>query len=506
MENRSKKSIRNIISGIGGKIFVLVFAFIARTSFVRILGADFNGINGLFTNILSVLCLADLGIDNVLNYALYDALKDGNRQKLCKIINSFKRVYNLIAIAILVMGLVIMIFFRWIINSPISMQTVVICYFLYLTNTVASYLFVYRTTIISADQNQYVVNLYSTIGRVVMYVVQIIYLQFFRDIYGYLVIQIVATIIQNILLNIYTSRHYEFLTTDRKSVDKLSDLNLSKDIKATFVYKFSSLLINNTDNIIISTILGTTLVGYYSNYFMLIQYVEGFIYTIGTGLVASIGNLNAENDSNRSYRLFTNLNFIYGVLACFVTCCFMTCVQDFILIWLGKSYVLNNNILIAMVVLYYLNISVSPIWMFRETMGIFQQVKYIMLFAAVLNIIFSIFAGFVWGLVGIIGATSVSKLLTQFWYEPKVLYKVKFNKNVSLYFLEQGKNLICTVLAVILSVFVCKRIVFGGILHLLLNVLVCGLITFLFETLFNVFGQDYRDAFNRLKSLVYKNV
>ena len=484
IETRLQKSFRNIFSGVISKVVLMIFAFSTKTIFIRLLGSEYNGVNGLFTNILSILALSELGIGNVLNYSLYQALKQNDEEKIRSVVFFFKRIYRCIACAVFLIGIILIPFLRFIINSELPQNEILMYYVLYLLNSVASYLVVYKTTLIVADQNSYIQSICSTISTVVMYVLQIVYLFFFKDFTGYLFIQVLCTILQNVVLSKIADRRYPYVNHGSINSDVIDKKQMYQNIKATFMYKVSAVILNNIDNILISTIAGTIFVGYYSNYKMLVTYIASFISIFVTGITASLGNLNAESDSEASYNMFGMLTLIFSFISTVVACCFLNCMQIFIPIWIGPEHVMPYAWVIAIVLNNYMTELMNPIWMFRETMGLFKEVQYLMLITAVLNLIFSVVLGIVFGVPGILIATVLAKLVSQYWYEPKILFEKRFNKKVSLFFVNQIRQVLAGVVACVLSCFICKYIpetIFGLSVRVLISALIAIICVFAFN-------------------------
>lgn len=456
-EGRSVKSIRNVVTGLANKILLMVLAFATRTLFIRLLGAEYTGVSSLFVNILSVLSLAEMGMGNVLMFYLYSALKDSDEAKISSYVIEFRRIYLAIISVVLAIGLLLIPFLRFIVNSQLNGRELVGYYLLYLVNSVASYFVVYRTIVLAADQKSYISNIVHTIATVVMYMLQIGYLLLFRDFWGYLVIQVLSTIGGNIVLNHIAIKHYPYLKKVRKT-DSFRSLNrreLFGNIKATFLFKVADTILDQTDSIIISIMFGTVIVGYYSNYFMLISYVVAIASIIANGLVASFGNLQTEGNMERSYEMFRVALTGFSIFGIITTTCYACIIQDFVPVWVGTQYVMPYGLVMAILTVFYLRMVTNTMWMYRSAMGLFKEVQYINLFAAGLNIIFSVVFGYFYGVAGVIVATAISRLLTAFWFEGKIVFK-RFNKPVRIYYLLQMKNFIICLVAVVLSYYTCS--------------------------------------------------
>ena len=474
--SRSYNSVRNIGFGVIKQLITLALAFLSRTIFVRLLGAEYTGVSGLYNNILMVLSLAELGVGNVLVYSLYEPLKNKDTNKIYNLIMYFKKIYRLIAFLIMLIGVAFIPCLHYIVKSDLPKNKLITYYILYLLNSVMSYFIIYKSTLIQADQKIYIHNMVGTIVLIVQYVAQIIYLILTKNFVGYLIIQIICTLLQSVILNHIANCLYPYLKNkSEKSKQVIDSIDFKENIKSMFLYKIATVVINNTDNILISILLGTVFVGYYSNYFALTTYMSTFISLVITGMMASLGNLNAEKDSDKSYQVFKNLIFVFNGITCFCVVCYLSIVQDFIPIWLGNEYIIGYDNVIAIMFSFYIANVTNPIWMFRETLGLFKEMKYIMFATAILNIVLSVIFGKIWGMAGILAATGLARILTIVWYEPKVLFSKIFKKPVSGYFKQQLKLVATNLLLSIAVVLICSM--FGnGIVCILIKIIICALI------------------------------
>lgn len=457
IESRTKKASRNIIIGVLSKLLIMLFGFATKTIFVRLLGVEYNGVSGLYTNILAVLALSELGVGNVLNYSLYTALRNQDEEKVKDLVSFFKKIYLGIAVAISVLGLALVPFLHFIINSDLPVKDLITYYLLYLANSVVSYFVVYKTAVISADQNNYISSICDIVTTILMYAVQIIFLLLYKSFLGYLIIQVSFTFIKNMTMNLMTNIKYPYLrrlNDFKRNLEKEEKNKLITNIKSTFMYKVAAVILNSTDNILISVIVGTVFVGYYSNYYLIISYMSAFIAVFITGITAGLGNLNSEKNPETSYRMFNILCLIFSFIGITGTCCFINCIQQFIPIWIGSEHVMGFSWVIIIALNFYLNTLMNPIWLFRETMGLFKQVRYLMLITAGLNIMFSLVFGLFFGVPGIIAATFMAKLVSQYWYEPKVLFG-KFKQRVSKFYANQFKQFTVAIGSTCISYYFC---------------------------------------------------
>ena len=197
--SRSNKAFKNIMTGLMNKIVLMLLAFVTRTSFIRLLGAEYIGVNSLYTNILSVLSLAELGIGNVLMFYLYPVLNNHDEIKIKSLVELFRKIYAVIVLVILVLGMLFIPLLKVIVRSDLDAYELIIYYLLYLFNSVASYFVIYRTMVLNADQKSYISNLCSATTTIVMYLLQIISLLILHSFLVYLIIQVICTIFNNFI-------------------------------------------------------------------------------------------------------------------------------------------------------------------------------------------------------------------------------------------------------------------------------------------------------------------
>ena len=241
-------------------------------------------------------------------------------------------------------------------------------------------------------------------------------------------------------------RRYPYLKGKAANSEVIDKKNIVNSIKSTFVYKIGVNVINNTDNILISIIVSTAMVGLYSNYFVVISAIQGFLSIITTSLISAIGSLSAEGSTKRSHEIFNLMILFYHFVSAFCGVSFFFLLNDFIPIWLGEEYLLDQWTVFAISFSFYLINAISPIWMFREANGLFSKVKYLLLITAAFNIVFSIILGKFFGIFGILIATSLARIVTTVWYEPKILFENVFEESCITYWLKQAKYIVLTVI------------------------------------------------------------
>ena len=442
-ESRTEKSIKNILFGVTSKFLVLILGFVDRKFFIGFLGDELLGVNGLFSNVLLMLSLAELGITNVMVYSYYKPLAEGNYEKLNSLTRFYKKIYTLIAIIVAAVGIFLIPFLKYIVKTEHVIDNLVLIYIIFVANTVVSYLFVYKSTILTADQQGYLVSKVQIRVDVIRQLVQIVVLIVFRDIILYLLVKLVAVLMNNLILVRIVKKRYQYLDDkNAEDISKEEKHEIFSTVASGFIYKFAGILLNGTDNILISSLVGTILVGYVANYDTIIVAIMGFVTIFYGSITASLGNLNVSASSQKKKEVFDIMLYIgFWISLIVIPCCYCL-LGDFIKVWLGEKYVLGNDILIVKLSMMYLSCTLNTVFSFREATALFKKTKYAIFAGSVMNIILSIVLGRVIGLVGILVASIISMLATYVWYEPVIIYKKYFETSPAEYFYKHLKNLL----------------------------------------------------------------
>lgn len=451
MASRTKNSIINVLFSLGNQLLTLGLSFINRTVFIYVLGVSYLGISGLFSDILSMLSLADLGFGVALTYSMYKPLAEHNYEKLAALTNLYRRVYHIIAVAVTIIGLSLIPFLKYLVRLNKPIPNLKLYYILFLANTVASYLVVYKTSILTADQKDYILNKYRSIFSVLQTIFMTLFLWLTKNYVIYLVIQVIFTYLQNFYCSYVAEKQYPFIKKRIELPFKEVKL-IFQNLYSVFLYKISGVLLNATDNTLISVLVGTNMVGYYSNYSMITLNATNLINTVFYSLTASLGNLVVKENAERRYDVFKMMQSVSTIMSSICVSGFALLIQDFIRIWLGNKFILDEVTLIAIICNFYLGIVLLPIWVFREATGLYQQTKYVMVLTALINLILSIILGKIVGIAGILFASAISRLVTYFWYEPILLFKEYFNESSWVYFIGIVKSLCITIILIVVEV------------------------------------------------------
>jgi len=363
-----------------------------------------------------------------------------------------------------IVGIVLMPFLKYLINLPENIPNIYLYYILLLSNTVMSYLFVYQTTLIVADQKQYIINKYDIVFQYILFIVQLIILMLTKNFALYLLSNVLCTFICNLLKVRKTKQYYPYLKDNKSlSLPKSERKKIFGNLSSLFFYKIGSVIQSNTDNILISIFVGTIVVGYYSNYNTIIISIAAFITMIFTSIKASLGNFIVQKERENQLKMFNILETINFWLVGFCSICFINLIPDFILICFGKEYVLDFSLLIFVVLNFYTSNIRQTLWAYRETTGLFKKTKYITIVTSSLNLILSIIFGKIYGLTGIIGATVLSRMIYAWWREPLILFRSYFNTSPKVYFYNYLTRLCIVFIISFLTLYISNFINFNNL-------------------------------------------
>lgn len=445
-KSRSQNTILNIFFGYAAQLGTIVLSFIGRRIFLQYLSVDYLGINGLYSNILTVLSLAELGLDTAVVYSLYKPVADGNEALINSLLAYFKRIYFALAGIIFLIGTALVPFLHFLIKSELNRQDLIYYYLIFLVNTVASYFVAHKVALLSAYQEQRVQKLIVLSSNLVLQILHIIVLVVWKNYYLYVLATLLTTIISNLALGCVCDKIHPNIKKKLPPVD-FDKKPIRKKVYSTLIYKVGAVAVTNTDNILISVLVSTAAVGLYSNYYVVYGSIQGFIAIITTSLISSLGNLGVSGDKKRQYEIFNFALLFYHFTAALGLIGFSALLNDVVELWLGAEYLFDWPTVFIIALNFYISNAISPVWMYREANGLFEQVRYLMLARAEVNIILSVLLGMIWGTFGILLATAISLAVTNFWYEPRILFKKVFDLSVREYWRTQGRYFLMTLLA-----------------------------------------------------------
>ena len=500
--SRSKNVFNNAIVGLICQILNLFLAFLSRTIFINTLGIEYLGLNGLFSNVLTVLSFTELGIGNAIIFSLYKPLASSDKDKISSLMLLYKKAYTILGVIIISVGMLITPFIEYIIKeTPDIPENIHYLYILFLLNTGISYFFVYKKSIFIADQKSYVILALSQVFNILHFVINLIILYTTKNFILYLIVNILFTVAENVTASYIVNKKYEYLNNKAQKLDKQEIKSIFSNVKALAVYKFGSVIVNGTDNILVSALAGVTEVGIVSNYTLITTSANSILAKVEEAFISSVGNLNVDSDSEKKYNVFRKVFLIsfwmYGLAACGLA----LLLNEFILIWIGPKYILDNFTIIAICLELYISGMQNPAYIYRTTLGLFRQGQISAVMASVMNIILSIVLYKTVGLCGIFFATSISKFFSYGIIDPMLIYREAFKKKVASYYVMYGLYF-CIIVGIYMGLNQFLTLfVINGIQGFIIKVLVISVVFFIVQILLFFRSNIFQELLAQVKHI-----
>lgn len=432
---RVKRFLQNMVTGIGGMLLTYVLQFMSRTVFIYTLGKEYLGISGLFTNVISVLNVTELGLGAAIVFSLYQPLAADDKKKINSIMHLLRRAYFFIGLFVLIAGIILVPFLPFLMKKTTELVNIPFIFMLYVVESVSSYWFyAYKSLILRADQKGYITNIYTYFAKVIVAVCQIVILFTVRSFVLYTIAGISVNILGNLLIANKVDRTYPFLKNKAQQLPKAERREIYKNVVGTAAYKINDMILRSTDNIIISAFISVASVGVYDNYHMISSSVFTFIRMLFGSATAGIGNFVAKEEKAQSEYLFRVMMFASYWLFGFATICLWMLFNPFIALVWGEEYLLKKMV-VAVIVIEFLIKSFQVVTIiYKDACGLFWKGKYRPVATAVINLIVSVLLVQELGILGVVLGTIVSRLLTTWWFEPRMIYHNVFAMSCKMYF------------------------------------------------------------------------
>lgn len=436
-KSRTEYSATNTTVAMIARVVAILAGYLTRVVFTHTLTEEYVGINGLFTDILNVLALSELGVGTAITYALYKPISEGDVEKQKSLMALYRNFYRIVAGIVLVAGLLVIPFMGILVKDQPRVDNLIFIYLMYLFNSVVSYLLIYKRTLIDAHQLSYIGVLYQTIFLIIQNVIQMAVLYFTRNFTLFLSILILCTIGGNFAISKKADKMYPYLK-DRK-VQRLSkgeQQDIFQNIRAMLMHKIGNVLVNNTDNLLLSALVGFLSVGAYSNYYLIIGSVRQVLNQMFQGITASVGNLGVEESRERIRKIFEASFFMGQWMFGLAAICLFEAIDSFVEMSFGAQYVFTRDITLVLCLNFYLTGMRQATLVFRDSMGIFKYDRYKAIPEALINLVVSLILGRSFGTIGIFLGTLVSTVTTSLWVEPYMFYKHRLRMSSWTYFLK----------------------------------------------------------------------
>lgn len=473
-KSRTEYSVMNTTVALITQAMAILIGFFTRVVFTRMLSQGYVGINGLFTDILNILSLSELGVGTAITYALYGpiARKDIKKQQI--LMRMFRTFYRVTAAFVLIVGLCLIPFLDVLMKDRPDVDHLVLIYLLYLLNSVVSYLLIYKKTLIDAHQMKYITVLYHNGFLILQDICQIILLIVTKNFILFLLVAVVCTITGNICMSAKADKLFPYLKEPcYEKLPKNEMHEIIKNVKAMLMHKFGYVAVSNTDNLLISSFVGVITAGIYSNYYLVIGSVKQILEQVVQGIAASVGNLGATENTKKAETVFYQMFFIGYWMAGIAGICLWELLNPFVELAFGKQYLFAENIVLILCINFFIDQARRPILTFKESMGLFWYDRYKAVAEAGINLVISVILAMYFGVAGVFLGTLCSTVLTSVWVEPYIIYKYYFEKPVYRFFLRYAGYLLVMAAVWAVTRFICHLLAGNAFLVLIYRAFIC---------------------------------
>lgn len=475
---RTQNSIRNVLSAMIGQLGGILVNLLARVFFLHYLNQTYLGLNGLFTNVLTMLSLVELGVGPAMAYSLYKPLADHDVERLKSHMAFYKKAYVTIGLAIAALGLAFLPFYTVFMDEVPDIPHLNTIYLLFVANTVVSYFYSYKRSLIICDQKKYIETAVHYGAYFLLNVVQIIFLALTKNYVVFLMLQVLSTWFENFILARKADKLYPFLREKNvRPMDKTDSQVIFRNVAAMSMHKVGAVVVNSTDNILISKLIGLASAGLYSNYYTIIHPLQTITNQIFESIVASVGNLTATvKDGNVEHLMETFYDVFFFAFWIFTFCsiCLLNLLHPFIeFMWLrNRGWLLDNATLYVLVLNFYLYGMRRPVLTFRDATGAFWNDRFKPIFESIINLVASILLAKPFGIAGIFLGTLVSTVTTSLWVEPMVLYHNVFYAHMRKYFARFFSYTAVGLVICVITTWLCSHVGYS-LISILPRALIC---------------------------------
>lgn len=502
---RTQNVGRNIYWGIMNRIVSILLPFLVRTALLYKLGTEYLGLSSLFTSVLSVLSLTELGFGQALVYSMYEPMAKKETKKINALLVLYNKCYKIIGLAILALGVCFVPFLPKLIYGEVPGDVnLYVLYIVYLFNTVLSYfLFAYKKSIFYASQRTDIDSNINTMVSVFQNLFQIIVVLLFANYYVYIIFLPMATLVNNIWVSLSVKKRFPEFKCEG-SLGKEEIKYIFKDVKGLVFQKIGGVVLLSLDNIVVSAFLGLNTLAVYNNYYYVVTALTGILSIITNALKPSVGNSMVTESLEKNYNDFNKLNFAYLWIVAWCTITMLNLYQPFIRIWTGEALMLSNSLAFLFALYFFINKWCDMMYVYQEAAGLWYENRFVPLLAAVLNLILNILLVQVIGLAGILVSTIMSILLIYNTGYAYVLFKYYFKdiSKMGTYFSRQFEYVLTFVIIGILTYFVCSKVILGDYA----SIFVRGVICIFFPNLLAVFVFRRTENFKGIQDIMKRLV
>ncbi|MDE7324480.1 MAG: hypothetical protein K2N73_17540 [Lachnospiraceae bacterium] len=493
---RAQNAKRNIYSGIINKTTKIFLPFFIRAFLIQKLGIEYLGLDSLFSSVLQVLNLAELGFGSAIVYNMYKPIAENDEVTICALLKFYRNIYQIMGTLIFVIGMILMPFIPHLINGEYpSNLNVRALYFIYLVNTSMTYfMYAYKTALLNAYQRVDLLNNVSTFTSIVLNISQLIILYGLKNYYLFLLAMPACTCLNNIINSIIVKKMYPRLICKGLLSAEIKN-QIKEKVLGLAVYQLCSASRNTFDSIFISKFLNISLTAIYANYLYVIVAVLSFLSIIKDSILAGVGNSIVQESVEKNYNDMKKINFIYMWLSGWCTVCLLCLFQPFMELWMGSKLMFDYSVVVLLSIYFYAQTMGTIRALYSDAKGLWYENRKRTIAESISNLILNFILVQIMGIHGIIFATLISLIIFGFGLSAKIVFQCYFkNGKLGEFFLSHLRYAAVTAFISVIMIILCSYITLSGITGLILKFLICCTIPNIGYFMIYYHTQDYKDT------------
>ena len=505
MASRTKNATRNIIWGICYKITMLLLPFAVRTVMIYTLGSQYLGLNSLFTSVLDVLSLAELGVGSAMVYAMYRPIAEEDTEIVCALLNLYKKIYRMIGGFIAVIGLILLPFIRNFISGDVPKDiNIYILFFVYIVNTSGSYfLFAYKSSILNASQRNDIASKVNMVTGIVKYIMQIVVLLFWHNYYGYVIVIPITSFAANIIIAYTAKKMYpQYICKGNVKPELIKEIK--GKVVALFAVKITSVIYNSVDSIVISAFLGLIVLAKYNNYYYILSAIISIVTVVFTSITSSIGNSIVLESDKKNYNDYMNLSFINAWIVGWCTVCLFCLYQPFMRLWVGKSLMFNLDIVVCFCIYFYAFQLKSVQSAYKDAAGLWKEDMWRSYAANIFNLVMNIILVKTIGIYGILISTILALTIITYPWQTWMIHKKLFHCSMWPYMKKLLIYTIVTIVACLITYGVIGLVKGNGIIDFCIKTIICIILPNILFLIISFKTKEFKLMLETIRKIIKK--
>ena len=496
---RIEKSKLNTTTTLLTSIVMGVMSFVERTAFNRFFIEDYLGLYSFNYNIINMLSFIELGITSSIAYALYAPVEYKDHDQIIAIMRFFRKAYLIIGIIIVCGGVAILPFFPLLLNTAIPINEARLYFMLFLISTALTYFVSYRNILLAAYQENYITTFWTNTSYTLMYFAEIVVAMTTQNFLYYSLCILGGNLFKVLIMRRITVRKFPYLKSRKKvTMDPAIKNHIYKNTRGLINTKLGQVLINSTDSLLISVMVGTAFLGKYANYQMITSGLLVVSTLLPTSITSSVGNAGVTESKRSLARSFSTLDFSSFLIYSTISIMILNIANPIVATFFGADRILPFSSVILICLNFYISSMREILLTFKSSLGLYWQDRKRPIIGGIVNLVTSIIFGKFLGFNGIILGTIFTHLFVNLAIEPIIIFHDGLYHSALWYYISAiGHFVLVAITSLIITLATC-RLPISGVQWIIIRALI--VIAILLPIYFIVFRKN-ENAIAMIKTL-----